>query len=139
MIRMVALAGCAALFLALPAVQAREAPPVRGGKLTDSCAPWDGPAFDIRLDNRLTMHVYEALSPAIVGKSFSVGMQQEQEGGGIIMRCGPPYNGCITYEGTVSINAIDGDMVSGTVEIVQKRAVVTHDFRVRHDRSFRPL
>lgn len=134
---------CGALILLSGAAAAEEekksSGPVLKGKLLDSCAPWDGPAFDIRLDGGLTLHVYDSFSPDTAGKAFTAYDSADQKESASIARCGGSYNGCMTYQGTIEIQEIQNDTVTGAVEMIRDGGPIRQNFKVTYDRTFHPV
>lgn len=117
---------------------------VEGGTLKPSCAPWDGSAFDITLDNHIHASVYASLEDierqggAVV---FEAGTGQMKEGMAIITKCDADGKNCKQRNGIVSITTIEKDKVIGVIQISISgwgrgyNGNDTHMFKVKYDRS----
>lgn len=100
---------------------------VKQGTLERSCAPWDGAAFVIQLENGVGSYVY--VSPSELdnkGESGVLTYQADgvsQAGHGSITQCPKPREGeaenlpCRTAQGTIAIGAVTPTDVTGYIEI----------------------
>ena len=98
---------------------------VIGGTVKQSCAPWDGAAFAIALDNGVSASVYASLA-ALDSKdknavaAYTVDSKM-QHGGGSILQCPKPRDGqaenlpCRSMEGIVSIGFVTPDDMTGQI------------------------
>ena len=110
-----------------------------GGTITESCAPWDGPAVSITLDNHIKIAVFTALESmekqyGVVSYRATPEMMHES-GGAAIALCDETGGNCRIGYGTVSIGSLDADGASGRVDIVDIKVdeehATTHVFHVK--------
>ena len=104
---------------------------VIGGTLERSCAPWDGAAYMITLDNGIVAHVYDSIverdSPATAvfpadGKS--------ERGHGQILSC-LKDKPCAPLSGTITMGAVDSSMARGRIDVKDGEHSTRHVFKVK--------
>lgn len=114
---------------------------VRGGTIRESCAPWDGAAFTIQLDNGVSASVYASLAAldekeknAVV--AYQASDKQEQGAASIILCPKPvaekPENPpCRSMQGTVSIGFVTPGDVTGQIKTTEGEYHSLHVFHVK--------
>jgi hypothetical protein len=118
----------------------RDGAEVLRGTLERSCAPWDGAAFTILLDNRLSASVYA--SPLTLDKqgtqiaSYPADGKSERDHASIV-QCPRPRDGqaedlpCRSAQGTIYIGSADEKEVTGAIEVNEGEYHSRHVFRVK--------
>lgn len=115
---------------------ASRAPSVQSGKVAASCAPWDGGAFTVSLDNGISANVYQPLPAQVITPiSFAVGKDKGQMGNGTIYICDKERNNCAPHEGSIFLGDMDADNVSGQIEISYGEYHSVHVFRAKRDKT----
>lgn len=113
------------------AFDAKTSRAIAGGTLKDSCAPWDGAAFELSLDNGVRVTVYQTLEDLSAGvRSFDIG-GGERMGGGVIHVCEDGNENCEQFRGRLYFGRVNADEASGQVEIHEGEHKRTHVFRVK--------
>jgi len=90
-----------------------------GGTVTASCAPWDGAAFDIRLEgSACAISVYARLGAKSAGKTYPLDGKMAAGHGSIICCPATGVSGqpCPTLKGTLKIGHVGPDAVTGMLE-----------------------
>jgi hypothetical protein len=86
------------------------------GSVENSCAPWDGRAFHLELDNGLSAEVYQPLDSVRMA-TFLLGENRSGAGGGTISICGPAKQDCQSFDGRISVTYVDENQVRGQVVV----------------------
>jgi hypothetical protein len=111
------------------------------GTLIDRCAPWDGAAFSIHLENNINVSIYEDFKKIEKQKGTShfktTGPGEMKQGATSIFSCDQTGQNCTRINGIVSITRVNGDSVSGLIEIPETNA--RHMFQVQYDRAQQAL
>ncbi|HYD17366.1 MAG TPA: hypothetical protein VEF76_02675 [Patescibacteria group bacterium] len=104
----------------------------RGGTIEVSCAPWDGAAYTITLDNGVVAHVYDSLSvlEKLDGQTTLVIPADGQKGHGAILVCATGTV-CQRHSGTITLGGIDRDTAYGRIDILDGEHNIRHVFRVK--------
>ncbi|MEZ0225663.1 MAG: hypothetical protein ACAH83_13995 [Alphaproteobacteria bacterium] len=114
---------------------------VLSGTLRDSCAPWDGAAFTIQLDNGVSASVYADLSALDAkGKNSIVAYQangKQEQGTASIIQC-PKSTGdkaedlpCRSQQGTVSIGFLTPKDATGQIKTTEGEYHSLYVFHVK--------
>ena len=112
-----------------------------GGTLKRSCAPWDGTAYTITLDNGITASVYASINDLEhmdrnTAATFPVDGKSEP-GHGHMLHC-PKLTGdkatdipCQLREGTITIGPVDSLTAAGRLDIKDGEHSIRHVFKVK--------
>ncbi|TAL27296.1 MAG: hypothetical protein EPN97_17605 [Alphaproteobacteria bacterium] len=114
---------------------------VLSGTIRDSCAPWDGAAFTIQLDNGVSASVYASLSALDAKDKNSVVAYQangkQEQGSASIIQC-PKTRGdkpedlpCKSSQGTVGIGFVTPDEVTGQIKTTEGEYHSLYVFHVK--------
>lgn len=112
------------------------APAARGGMIVQgtlerSCAPWDGAAFTITLDNGIIAHVYDSITERESGKTAVFPSDGKSERGhGQILDCAGG-KACQPLNGTITMGAVDQDSARGRIDIQDGEHNTRHVFKVK--------
>lgn len=114
---------------------------VQHGTIAASCAPWDGAAFAITLDNGVSASVYVDLSELDHKDKNSVASysanDKSERGDASITLCPAPRKGkaenlpCQLQRGTISIGNVTGEEVTGNIETKDGEYHSLHVFHVK--------
>lgn len=120
-----------AVTAALPVAPAARGGMIVGGTMERSCAPWDGAAFTITLDNGITAHVYDSI---VERDNTSTAVFQSdgksEHGHGQILDCAN-NKACQPLTGTITIGAADSETARGRIDIKDGEHNIRHVFRVK--------
>jgi hypothetical protein len=104
---------------------------VIGGTLERSCAPWDGAAYMITLDNGITAHVYDSIAQR---DNTSTAVYQAdgkpERGHGQILDCAN-NKACQPLTGTITMGAVDFEAARGRIDIKDGEHNIRHVFKVK--------
>lgn len=117
---------------------AYTAPSVQSGKIAESCAPWDGAAFTVSLDNGMSANIYKSLPAEITTPIvFEVGKNKDkpQTTSGSIYICDKDRNNCAQHDGKVFLANRVADTISGQIEISYGEHHSVHVFRVKYAKT----
>ena len=115
---------------------AYTAPSVQGGKIAASCAPWDGAAFTVSLNNGMSANVYQPLPTQVETRIvFPVRRNKDQKDTGTIYICDKDRNNCTPHEGKVFLSNMTADEVSGQIQVTYGEHYSTQVFRVKRDKT----
>jgi hypothetical protein len=106
------------------------------GSLNNTCAPWDGAAYAIKLNNGITASVWEAMPSETnwVSKTYVADdVNSSHAGGAALVKCGADGKDCQRLNGIITLEKYDGIDASGMIE-VQKPSPARYQFRVRVQR-----
>lgn len=116
---------------ALGAAPAARGGMVIGGTVERSCAPWDGAAFMITLDNGITVHVYDSMTER---DNTSTAVFQadgkSERGHGQILDCAN-NKACQPLTGTITMGATDSATARGRIDIREGEHSIRHVFKVK--------
>ena len=116
---------------AMGAAPAARGGMVIGGTLERSCAPWDGAAYMITLENGITVHVYDSITErASMDTAVFPADGKSERGHGQILDCA---NGkaCQPLTGTITMGAVDSSSARGRVDIKDGEHNTRHVFKVK--------
>lgn len=102
-----------------------------GGTLERSCAPWDGAAYMITLDNGITAHVYDSITER--DNTTTAVYQADgkpERGHGQILDCAN-NKACQPLAGTITMGAVDSETARGRIDIKDGEHNTRHVFRVK--------
>lgn len=110
-----------------------KSPMVTGGTIEESCAPTDGAAFKLTLDNGTIAYVYAPLEDLEAGvRAYAIDHTDLKKGGGVILNaCDASKRHCKEHSGRVLLGFVKGQEASGQVEISVGEHKTTHVFRVK--------
>ncbi len=102
-----------------------------GGMLERSCAPWDGAAYMITLDNGITAHVYDSI---VERDNMQTAVFQAdgkpEHGHGQILDCAN-NKACQPLTGTITMGAVDSATARGRIDIKDGEHNIRHVFKVK--------
>ncbi len=104
---------------------------VIGGTLERSCAPWDGAAYMITLDNGITAHVYDSIAER--DNTSTAVFQADgkpERGHGQILDCAN-NKACQPLTGTITMGAVDSAIARGRIDIKDGEHNIRHVFKVK--------
>lgn len=104
---------------------------VVGGTLERSCAPWDGAAYMITLDNGITAHVYDSITER--DNTATAVFQSDgksERGHGQILDCAN-NKACQPLSGTITMGAVDSETARGRIDINNGEHSTRHVFKVK--------
>lgn len=102
-----------------------------GGTLERSCAPWDGAAFMITLDNGITAHVYDSIAERDnMATAVYPADGRPERGHGQILDCAN-NKACQPRAGTITMGAVDSETARGRIDIQDGEHSTRHVFRVK--------
>lgn len=114
---------------------------VLGGAIRETCAPLDGAAFSIQLDNGVSASVYASLAALDAkAKNAVVAYQasdKQEQGAASIILCPKPgaekteNPPCRSMQGTVSIGFVTPDDVTGQIKATEGEYHSLHVFHVK--------
>lgn len=120
-----------AVTAALPVASAARGGMIVVGTMERSCAPWDGAAFTITLDNGITAHVYDSI---VERDNTSTAVFQSdgksEHGHGQILDCAT-NKVCQPLTGTITMGAVDSEAARGRIDIKDGEHNIRHVFRVK--------
>ncbi len=107
-------------------------PAIIGGTLQNTCAPWDGAAFRVTLDNGVSVTVYEGFKDFdTTAYSYAINNSNERMGGGSIDICDSAGKNCNRHTGRIVFGAANADTAAGQVVIEYGEHTAKHVFRVK--------
>lgn len=106
------------------------------GSLRSGCAPWDGPAFGIHLQNGLNAQVWSRIPEVgFFSKNYAASMTASKEGEGSIIYCPsvPPSAepACQRLEGDITLTEIKDGTASGYITAKEGPFAGQNPFHVR--------
>jgi hypothetical protein len=105
-----------------------------GGTVTASCAPWDGAAFRLMLDNKMGATVYTQLPSELEAGVLTFQLDNKlQAGSGMGLICDADGGNCKQQDGTVYIGAVTAETVSGQLSFTDGEHTRIYVFRVKRD------
>jgi hypothetical protein len=105
-----------------------------GGTVTASCAPWDGAAFRLMLDNKMGATVYTQLPAELEAGVLTFQLDNKlQAGSGMGLICDADGGNCKQQDGTVYIGAVTAGTVSGQLSFTDGEHTRIYVFRVKRD------
>ncbi len=120
---------------------ADDSPEVVGGTLEPSCAPWDGAAFAIRLDNGVGATVFDHIKPLEdTGRNAPAVFQADERserGHGRIVQCPrlkdgkPSDQPCQSVKGMIFMGGVDAEYARGRLLIEEGEHHSQHVFKVK--------
>jgi hypothetical protein len=114
---------------------------VLSGTIRNSCAPWDGAAFTVQLDNGVSASVYASLSALDAKDKNAVAAYQadgkSQQNSASIIQC-PKARGdkpedlpCKSLQGTVSIGFVTPEDITGQIKTTEGEYHSLYVFHVK--------
>lgn len=109
-----------------------QSPSVVKGKMQNSCAPWDGAAFFVELDNGVNAMVYDTFKEFETGTAvYQINEGVDHAAGGAITVCDrASKKNCRQHTGRLIFGSATPDAASRQIEIDDGEHKVTHIFRV---------
>ena len=106
------------------------------GTYRPDCAPWDGPAFSIRLRSGIIARIYSPIPKTILlAKTYPADMTSSGEGSGSIVYCPPVPSdakpSCQRLEGGITLTEIRDSTASGYIDVRDGERAGRHEFHVR--------
>ena len=109
-----------------------QSPSVVTGDMRNTCAPWDGAAFRVALDNGVSVTIYDTFREFESGRAlYQIGKDKESMGGGAINICDAKNQNCKQYTGRLMFGTATPDTASGQIEIEDGEHKMTHIFRIK--------
>lgn len=120
-----------AVTAALQVAPAARGGMVIGGTLERSCAPWDGAAYMITLDNGIRVHVYDSITERDnMGTAVFPADGKSERGHGQILDCAD-NKACQPLTGTITMGAVDSETARGRIDIKNGEHSIRHVFKVK--------
>lgn len=105
-----------------------------GGTIVASCAPWDGAAIRLTLDNHMGAIVYTRLPAQLDAGLLTFQLDNKlQAGSGIGVVCDDADGNCKDQTGTVYIGSVTAESVSGQLYFTDGEHSSLYVFRVKRD------